>query len=212
VAVAVVVIVAAGIVWWVNRTSDAEHQPRVDHGRTLAQLETLPIKGRSPKTGYSRHAFGPPWTDNVNVAGGHNGCDTRDDILRRDLTDVTMKPGSNGCVVLSGTLDDPYTGTTILLHPGIHPIQIDHVVALGDAWQKGAQQLDLQTRENFANDPRNLQATDGPTNDKRAIATPRHGCRRTKPTAAHTCPGKSRSKPSTVCGSPEQNTTPSQIC
>ncbi|MBY4576322.1 deoxyribonuclease, partial [Gordonia paraffinivorans] len=65
------------------------------------------------KTGYDRALFGQQWSDDVNVEGGHNGCDTRNDILRRDLTDITVKPGTRGCVVLSGTLHDAYTGKTI---------------------------------------------------------------------------------------------------
>jgi hypothetical protein len=133
-------------------------------------LETLPIKGRAPKTGYSREAFGPAWTDDVRVEGGHNGCDTRNDILRRDLTDITVKSGTHGCKVLSGMLNDPYTGKAIPFERGARTstaVQIDHVVALGDAWQKGAQQLDWQTRQDFANDPRNLQATDGKVNEQK---------------------------------------------
>ena len=129
----------------------------------LAKLETLPVKGRAPKTGYTREAFGLPWTDDVDAPGGQNGCETRDDILRRDLTDVT----SHGCTVISGTLHDLYTGTTIPFHRGSSSVQIDHVVALENAWQTGAQQLDLQTRQNFANDPANLQATDGLTNQRK---------------------------------------------
>lgn len=134
----------------------------------LVQLDSLPIKGRAPKTAYNRQAFGSAWTDDVTVDFGHNGCDTRNDILRRDLTDTTVKP--TGCVVLSGVLNDPYTGMAIPFQRGANTstaVQIDHVVALEDAWQKGAQQLDQQTRQNFANDPRNLQATDGPTNEKK---------------------------------------------
>ncbi len=136
----------------------------------LRKLNTLAVKGRAPKTGYDRDLFGQAWSDDVTVDGGHNGCDTRNDILRRDLTDITLKPGSNGCAVLSGTLDDPYTGTTIRFVRGqgtSSAVQIDHVVALSDAWQKGAQQLSPQQRVDFANDPRNLQAVDGPTNQKK---------------------------------------------
>lgn len=135
-----------------------------------AKLETLLIKGRAPKTGYSRHAFGQPWTDDVRVDGGHNGCDTRNDILHRDLIDISLKPGTRGCTVLFGTLLDPYTGKTIPFDrgPGTSAlVQVDHVVALGDAWQKGAQQLDAQTRQDFANDPRNLQATEGAVNEQK---------------------------------------------
>ncbi|AZG48061.1 hypothetical protein D7316_04674 [Gordonia insulae] len=138
--------------------------------RSLAKLETLAVKGRAPKTGYSRDQFGQSWTDDVTVAGGHNGCDTRNDILRRDLAPIVLKPGSNGCAVLSGTLDDPYTATRIQFMRGkttSSAVQIDHVVALSDAWQKGAQQLSPMERRNFANDPRNLQATDGAANQQK---------------------------------------------
>ena len=133
----------------------------------LTQLTELPIKGRAPKTGYDRDLFGQAWSDDVGVDGGHNGCDTRNDILRRDLVDVEFKEGTRDCVVVSGVLHDVYTGVTIAFTRGqgtSEAVQIDHVVALSDAWQKGAQQLDPRTRADFANDPRNLQAVDGPTN------------------------------------------------
>ena len=137
----------------------------------LDQLQTLPVKGRAPKTGYSRDLFGQAWSDDVSVDGGRNGCDTRNDILRRDLTSITLKPGSNGCTVLTGVLDDTYTGATIAFTRGqstSSAVQVDHVVALSDAWQKGAQQLDETARRNFANDPRNLQAVDGPANQQKS--------------------------------------------
>ena len=136
-----------------------------------ATLDAIPVKGRAPKTGYDRALFGQAWSDDVTVEGGHNGCDTRNDILRRDLVDITIKPGSNGCTVLTGTLNDTYTGQTIAFTRGegtSNAVQIDHIVALSDAWQKGAQQLDEQTRRNFANDPLNLQAVDGHTNGQKS--------------------------------------------
>ncbi|MET4050535.1 MULTISPECIES: DUF1524 domain-containing protein [unclassified Rhodococcus (in: high G+C Gram-positive bacteria)] len=137
----------------------------------LSMLATVPIKGRAPKTGYDRDVFGQAWTDDVTVEGGHNGCDTRNDILHRDLTAITEKPGSNGCAVQTGTLADAYTGTTISFVRGTDTssaVQIDHVVALSNAWQTGAQQLDPATRQNLANDPRNLQAVDGPANQQKS--------------------------------------------
>ena len=137
---------------------------------TQATLDTLPVKGRAPKTGYDRDLFGQRWTDDVAVDYGYNGCDTRNDILRRDLVDVVIKPGSNGCAVLSGVLDDPYTGTVVEFQrgPGTSAeVQIDHVVALSDAWQTGAQQWDEITRRKFANDPANLQATIGWVNQEK---------------------------------------------
>jgi hypothetical protein len=139
-------------------------------GVVIAALQSLPIKGRAPKTGYERSLFGERWTDDVTVADGRNGCDTRNDILRRDLTEVVFTPNSNGCAVLSGILNDPYTGTVAEFRRGYDTssrIQIDHIVALSDAWQKGAQQWDEWTRRNFANDPRNLQATLGWINQQK---------------------------------------------
>jgi len=127
-------------------------------------LETLPVKGRAPKTGYERSLFGPTWAD-----VDQNGCDTRNDILNRDLTDITYV-NSVPCTVKTGVLADPYTGTVIDFVRGTttsSAVQIDHVVALSDAWQKGAQQLTTEQRTAFANDPLNLQATDGPTNQQK---------------------------------------------
>ncbi|MFZ2176655.1 MAG: DUF1524 domain-containing protein [Rhodococcus sp. (in: high G+C Gram-positive bacteria)] len=151
--------------------SPAEAVAGGDANATLAQLATLEVKGRAPKTGYDRELFGQAWTDDVTVEGGHNGCDTRNDILRRDLVDIVFKPGSRDCAVQTGTLHDPYTGKTIAFVRGSETstaVQIDHVVALSDAWQKGAQQLDTEARRNFANDPRNLKAVDGPANQQKS--------------------------------------------
>jgi hypothetical protein len=139
----------------------------------ITALAALPVKGRAPRTGYDREAFGPAWTDDVDVSGGHNGCDTRNDVLRRDLTAERLKPGTHGCVVLSGTLADPYTGRTIAFTRGRSTssrVQIDHVVALGDAWVTGAQQLTPTQRTTLANDPLNLLAVDGPTNSAKRDA------------------------------------------
>jgi hypothetical protein len=134
----------------------------------LAILATIPIKGRAPKTGYTRAQFGPAWTDNNNDPLGHNGCDTRNDVLRRDLTNVVLKPNSNSCAVLTGDLRDPYTATTIHFTRGASTstaVQIDHVVSLSNAWQTGASRWTTQTRTDLANDPLNLLAVDGPTNE-----------------------------------------------
>lgn len=131
-------------------------------GTVLAQLATLPVKGRAPKTGYERSNFGSGWKD-----PDRNGCDGRNDILRRDLTAVAARPGAQGCVITSGILHDPYTGTFIDFVRGqgtSNAVQIDHVVALSDAWQKGAQQLGADQRVELANDPLNLLAVDGPAN------------------------------------------------
>ena len=115
-------------------SSVGQHESSDSSGLTL--LRSLPVKGRAPKSGYTRDAFGRGWID-----VDRNGCDTRNDILRRDLTDTVLKPGTSGCVVATGRLVDPYTGRTIDFVKGDKTstaVQIDHVVSLSDAWQKGA--------------------------------------------------------------------------
>lgn len=143
-------------------TSTPTAVPRPAPRSALAVLATLAVKGRAPMTGYARTAdFGTAWLD-VN----RNGCDTRNDILRRDLVDTS----GSGCRVLTGTLEDPYTGTEIHFVRGevtSMAVQIDHVVALGDAWQTGAQKLSQAQRVDLANDPINLFAVDGPTNEQK---------------------------------------------
>lgn len=132
-------------------------------GGAIVALEQLPVKGRAPKTGYSREEFGPSWKD-----VDENGCDTRNDILARDLDFEVL--GSDGCTVESGTLQDPYTGSVITFRRGQDTsrlVQIDHIVALSDAWQKGAQGIDEGLRTALANDPTNLLAVDGTTNQRK---------------------------------------------
>lgn len=101
----------------------------------LALLETLPIKGCAPKTGYDRDQFGQAWAD-----VDRNSCDTRNDMLNRDLTQI-VHANSVPCKVQFGVLDVPYTGSVIPFRRGQETsidVQIDHIVALSDAWQKGA--------------------------------------------------------------------------
>ena len=127
----------------------------------MKKLATLDVKGRAPKTGYARDQFGDGWQEK-------NGCDTRNIILARDLQDIVT---NSKCQVVSGTLDDPYTGKTIHFLRGpttSDDVQIDHVVALSDAWQTGAQYLSFTTRETLANDPLELLAVDGPANEKKS--------------------------------------------
>ena len=136
-------------------------------GSAAAALKTLKVKGRAPKTGYTRERFGQAWSDAVDVPGGHNGCDTRNDILRRDLTGETIKPRTRGCIVLAGTLHDPYGGATIAFRRGNATstlVQIDHVVALSNAWQTGAGTWTVTQRARLANDPLNLMAVQGNLN------------------------------------------------
>ena len=124
-------------------------------------LAALPTKGRAPKTGYKRSQFGDGWAK----AGG---CDTRNVILRRDLTNAVL--GDDNCKVQAGALSDPYTGQRIAFKRGANSsgaVQIDHVVALSNAWQTGAQQLSSEQRISLANDPLELLAVDGPANQQK---------------------------------------------
>lgn len=121
-------------------------------------------------TGYDRDLFGQAWSDDNDQRWGHNGCDTRNDVLRRDLTDTVIDPDTHGCVVLSGVLHDPYTGRRIRFTRGVTTsieVQVDHAVALADAWETGAQRWSAARRQEFANDPLELLAVDGPTNESK---------------------------------------------
>lgn len=111
-------------------------------------------------TGYTRERFGQAWLD-----ADRNGCDTRNDILGRDVVDATYKAGTRACVVLTGTLPDPYLGEDIAFARGADDqVDIDHVVALGNAWATGAGRWDVRRRAALANDPLNLLAVDLHTN------------------------------------------------
>ena len=136
--------------------------PAAPSGSAAAALAALPVKGRAPKTGYARAQFGPAWADT-----DHDGCDQRNQVLGRDLTGVVKR---GRCVVLFGSLHDPYTGTAIAFTRGpvtSEQVQIDHVVALSNAWQTGAQAVDAGTREMIATDPMNLLAVAGGTNQSK---------------------------------------------
>ena len=129
-------------------------------------LSGLAVKGRAPKTGYARTQFGQAWAD-----VDRNGCDTRNDILKRDLSDLVFKPGTRNCLVLSGTLVDRYSGETINFVRGnvtSMEVQIDHVVALSNAWQTGAFKLSVAQRTALANDPLNLFAVKGRLNSQKS--------------------------------------------
>lgn len=130
-------------------------------------LNSLSIGPAAPMDGYSREQFGPAWTDRNDDELGHNGCDTRDDILARDLTDVVKR----GCKVMSGWMVSPYSGIPVEFKRGVNTstaVQIDHIVPLADAWRTGAQKLSENTRTDLANDPENLIAVDGRSNTQKS--------------------------------------------
>ena len=149
-------------------TPASQRSPGYDHARAL--LAALPVKGWDRDTDYARSRFGEAWSDDVDVEFGHNGCNTRDDILRRDLTQLTVRPGT--CYAATGVLHDPYTGVEIAFTRGpdtSSSVQIDHLVSLSDAWYKGARTWDPQRRKDFANDPRNLIAVAAQPNFDKAF-------------------------------------------
>ena len=165
-------LILAVALWLHSRTPAEPPAPHTspDYDDARAQLAALPVKGWDRQTDFSRYRFGEPWSDDVNVEFGHNGCNTRDDILRRDLTQLVVRPGT--CYAQSGVLIDRYTGESIAFVRGpdsSEAIQIDHVISLSDAWYKGARDWDDQRRRDFANDPRNLLAVGAKANFDKAF-------------------------------------------
>ena len=124
----------------------------------LTVLNSLEVKGRAAKTGYARSQF-PHWSD-----PDRNGCDARNDTLKRDLTQISFKGGTRDCKVLTGQLLDPFSGKVIAFSSTKSMIDIDHVVALSNAWQTGAAYFDKTKRAAIANDPLNLIAVDAKLN------------------------------------------------
>ena len=144
-------------------TETAEAIPKKKQGEALKALAKLPIKGRAPKTGYSREMFSDDWDY-------YNGCDVRNRILARDMVQFTLRSDSY-CIIETGILEDPFTGQVIDFQRGVRTsseVQIDHVVSLSDAWQKGAQQLSSYERFMLYNDPLNLLAVWGPANSQKS--------------------------------------------
>ena len=124
----------------------------------LTALNQLEVKGRAAKTGYTRAQF-PHWSD-----PDRNGCDARNDTLKRDLTNITYKVGTRDCKVVGGQLLDPFSGKSLTFSSTKSNIDIDHLVALSNAWQTGAAYFDKAKRTQIANDPLNLLAVDAKLN------------------------------------------------
>ena len=146
-------------------TSQAAAFSQASEVTATSVLMTLPVKGRAAKTGYTRAQFGQTWAD-----VDRNGCDTRNDMLKRDLTEIVFKIKTRNCVVESGVLLDRYSGETINFVRGnvtSMEVQIDHVVALSNAWQTGAFKLSVVQRTALANDPLNLFAVKGRLNSQK---------------------------------------------
>ena len=163
-----------------DTTSSWGPPPRAQQEWVSILEELTVIAARPNPGGYDRSCstgrlcvFGPAWSDDVDVAGGRDGCDTRNGQLARDLTAVQTKPGTHGCVVVTGTLRDPYTGQVVVFTKAqASAVDIDHVVPLAAAWDLGAWQWTSQRRQNFANDPRNLLTVTAAVNRAKGDRTP----------------------------------------
>nr|WP_235618241.1 HNH endonuclease family protein [Streptomyces sp. CB02400] len=144
-----------------------------DRAEAVDLIAKVTTKGRGPKTGYDRDEFGYAWMDTADgVPLARNGCDTRNDLLRRDGQDVRFRSGSD-CVVVAMTLADPYTGTTIEWRKQeAAEVQIDHVVPLSYSWQMGSSRWSESKREQLANDPLNLIPVDGGANSAKSDSGP----------------------------------------
>ncbi len=144
-----------------------------DRRSARALIARVTVKGRGPKTGYARARFGYAWMDTATGdIWSHNGCDTRNDALKRDGLDVKFRSGSD-CVLSSMTLHDPYTGRTIEWRKTkATTVQIDHVMPLSYDWQMGAAHWTPLKREDIANDPLNLIPVDGPSNGSKGDSGP----------------------------------------
>lgn len=152
------------------QTSLGVVQP-AESAAAIAILSAVPVAPVGDSSGYDRSCspgrgcvFGTAWTDDSTAAMGHDGCDTRNNILGRDGTQTVFKTGQT-CKVLSTVLLDPYTGSELTQ---LDEIQIDHVYPLSLAWRMGAASWPLQTRIVFANDPLNLLAVDAVANREKS--------------------------------------------
>ena len=137
-----------------------------DSSAARAELARLTVATAQPG-GYQRTKdFGPAWSYDFD----HNGCRQRDDVLRRDLTKVKVE---GRCAVVAGVLVDPYTGRTVVFRKAAAAaVQIDHIYPLAAAWAHGARSWTADQRLRLANDPANLLAVDGPTNESKGDRTP----------------------------------------
>ncbi|WP_441959950.1 HNH endonuclease family protein [Mycolicibacterium houstonense] len=142
----------------------------------LAGVPEIPVRVRG--NDYRRAAFGDSWDDDNSAPGGHNGCDTRNDILNRDLADKTFV-AIKRCptAVATGRLHDPYTNEVVSFVRGNQvgaSVQIDHIVPLALAWDLGARDWPDDLRLRFANDPANLLAVAGKANQDKGDQEPAH--------------------------------------
>lgn len=155
------------------------HPPDIsrDAQRLLDELRLIPVLAARPDApDYDRGAFGTAWTDNTDAGGSGNGCDTRNDILDRDLQDKTFAVMTScGRAVATGEFRSPYSGRWVVFRRGQGTgakVQIDHIVPLSFAWDMGARTWNSTVRQRFANDPANLVAVDGDANQDKGDKQP----------------------------------------
>ena len=177
-AVIVAVQVVAGTAdrteWYVAQATEAPVPTVIPGTDILAGIPLVPLRIRGYD--YRRAAYGEAWDDDNDAPGGHNGCDTRNDILNRDLVDTTYV-AIKRCpdAVATGTLHDPYTNATVAFVRGNQigaSVQIDHIVPLALAWDMGARNWTDAMRRRFANDPANLLAVAGQANQDKGDQEP----------------------------------------
>lgn len=184
--VVVVAVIVAGFALLDSRDGSAPPGPapssaaaRADAASALAAVRT--VRSRPDVPGYERDCgtglgcvFGPSWTDDHAGTDGHDGCDTRNNVLQRQLDDIVLRPGTRDCVVVAGTLDDPFTGRALTFaKQDASAVQIDHLYPLALAWDMGASRWSQQRRIDFANDvDRNLLAVDGRANASKGDRSP----------------------------------------
>lgn len=168
----VVAVAGAGQLGWINFPSQNEHPAiAAPTGPAAETLNALAVAAPTHADTYTRDAFGQAWSDDVDVEGGHDGCDTRNQMLQRDAVpgSLNIKPGTRNCKVLTGKWISPYTGQEITDRS---QASIDHVVPLAEAWKSGASNWSGDRRRNYANDPRVLLTVDARSNQAKSADTP----------------------------------------
>ncbi|MGC5163120.1 HNH endonuclease family protein [Rhodococcus sp. 105337] len=179
-------VAAIGTSWFRSVSDPADDPvpgspPREQLAALLGQVTVWPDRPR--ESGYERGCgpgegcvFGPAWSDDHAGEGGHDGCDTRNNVLARDLREPAFRPGTDACVVVSGTLHDPYTGARVdFRRSEARAVHVDHIYPLAAAWDFGAARWPADLRRQFANDiAYNLVAVDGPANEDKSDHTPAH--------------------------------------
>ncbi|MGB6124900.1 MAG: HNH endonuclease family protein [Gordonia sp. (in: high G+C Gram-positive bacteria)] len=165
------------VAWGTHVAPQSQRLPAATVTAARTDLDSLTVRDHRPPhdSNYNRASFGPAWTDDASVVGAGNACDTRNDILSRDLA-VTARTPINSCpeAVAAGSFTSPYTGRRVIFARGrgSASVQIDHVVPLAYAWDMGARDWPAGKRWAMANDPANLVATDAASNQEKSDAEP----------------------------------------